>query len=76
MSLTGEEGEMGFGEVFVSPPSLEIFRKYKDGGTEKAAYTIIVEVKTDKFKWRNTHKKGAVSADEELHWKAVGQVER
>jgi hypothetical protein len=74
-SVAGEEGEMGFGAVFVSPPKLDV-NVIGENGNEPTKHTVIVEVQADKFKWKNTAKKGDAAGSERIRWKAIGQVEK
>jgi hypothetical protein len=78
LSVAGEAGEAGFGEIFIGPPNLTLFRQIGEGKVTfaPAKHTIIVEVLADKLRWKNTAKQGDADANEQIRWTAYGQVEK
>src|SRR5262249_39353325 len=58
LSKAGEEGEAKFGQEYLDTPTVELNVPNAAGALGSVKHTTVVEVKADKFKWRNTAKQG------------------
>jgi hypothetical protein len=72
MSRSGE-GAQAFGIKYAHPPQVEL--KNRSAHDNPARVTILVDVTTEGFKWKNVGKKDDPADNGEVTWTASGQID-